>query len=214
MADFIKMTALSPTMEEGTIIKWDVIIGEKITAGKVICEVETDKAAMEYEAVDEGYLLEILVKEGEKVKVGDPIAIIGEKDEDTAEFKKKTLSKLSENKKTIFEEKRAVKNSDEIVPASITRIRISPLAKYLAQKNNLNIKNILGSGPGGRIIKDDIEKILHGNREAVSTGYEKGTTGYRDKEIEISNIKKVAAEKLSKSKYSAPHFYVKIKVIC
>jgi len=214
MADYIRMIALSPTMEEGTITKWDAVVGEKITAGGVICEVETDKASMEYEAVDEGFLLETLVKEGEKAKIGDPIAIIGEKDEDITEFKKKDSVKSSDEKTGKVEEMKAEKKPDETESTLITRIIISPLAKNLAQKYNININSISGSGPNGRIIKEDIEKLISGKRRVISTEFEKGKVRPEDKEIEITNIKKVTAEKLSKSKFSAPHFYVKIKVIC
>jgi pyruvate dehydrogenase E2 component (dihydrolipoamide acetyltransferase) len=214
MADFIRMIALSPTMEEGTILKWNVVVGEKITAGKVICEVETDKASMDYEATDDGFLLEMLVKDGDKVKVGDPIAIIGEKDEDITEFKKTITSKLLEDKKNAIDEKKPKKIPDEIESTLKTRIKISPLANILAQNNNLDINNISGSGPGGRIIKEDIEKLISSKREDNANDNEKRINKLTDKKIEITNIKRVMAEKLSKSKFSAPHFYVKIKVIC
>lgn len=214
MADFIRMIALSPTMEEGTIIKWNAIVGEKITAGRVICEVETDKASMEYEATDDGFLLEILVKEGEIAKIGDSIAIIGEKDDDITEFRKKASISLSEEKEIKVEEKKAEKKQDEKEPVLVNRIKISPLAKSLASKNNININSISGSGTGGRIIKEDVEKLLSGKTGTIAAKYEKGIVRPENKEIEITNKKRVIAEKLSKSKFSAPHFYVKMKVIC
>lgn len=203
MADFIRMTALSPTMEEGTIQAWNIKPGDRINSGDVICEIETDKANMEYEAVDEGSLLEILISEGEKASVGDPIAIFGEPGEDTWNLKKQL-----KNPRTPLPALN--KNSAPGEPAKLPevpekkedkRVKISPLAKKIAKARGLNLSYIQGTGPGGRIIKRDVEA-------AASKAPETAVPG---KTIPVSSKRAIIARRLSESKFSAPHYYLKIK---
>ncbi|WP_185877834.1 dihydrolipoamide acetyltransferase family protein [Blattabacterium cuenoti] len=138
MAEIISMPQLSDTMEEGTIIKWNKKVGEKISEGEILAEIETDKAIQDFEIDVSGTLLFIGVKEGERTKVNDIIAIIGEKGENIDEiikYKKNRIIKEINNK----------------------RIFISPIAKKLVKKQNISLKKIDGSGDNGRIIKRDIE---------------------------------------------------------
>jgi pyruvate dehydrogenase E2 component (dihydrolipoamide acetyltransferase) len=245
MAQEIVMLALSPTMETGTIVKWHKKEGDRIETGQVLCEVETDKATMEYESVNEGTLLKITVKEGEEAGVGQTIAIAGEEGEDISSFLEKPAEKpadlsaekaaeklvaepadLSAEKSPQEGEKKetAEEKKEEEAPA-IQELpggrKASPLARRLAREKSVELKDITGSGPGGRIIKRDIETA-----KAVPTGTAKvvpSDTGLpvsvgkgaaapirkmEEEEIPVSQKRKVIAKRLAESKYSAPHYYL------
>ncbi|GAB5350762.1 pyruvate dehydrogenase complex dihydrolipoamide acetyltransferase [Qipengyuania sp. 483] len=187
----IKMPALSPTMEEGTLAKWLVKPGDTISAGDIMAEIETDKATMEFEAVDEGTLASIQVEEGtEGVKVGTVIAMLAEEGEDVEEAAKaapsggsdKTSSDSGDSKvetekqqreeKVEQEEKRTEKSAP--APASTgsapaaskdddgKRIKASPLARRIAEHKGVDLSGITGSGPNGRIVKADVENAKAG----------------------------------------------------
>ena len=187
----IKMPALSPTMEEGTLAKWLVKPGDTISAGDIMAEIETDKATMEFEAVDEGTLASIQVEEGtEGVKVGTVIAILAEEGEDVEEAAKaapsgdsdKTSSDSGDSKveaekqqreeKVEQEEKRTEKSapapaSSGSAPAAPTdddgkRIKASPLARRIAEQKGIDLSAVTGSGPNGRIVKADVESAKPG----------------------------------------------------
>ena len=153
------MPALSPTMEEGTLARWLVKEGDRISSGDLIAEIETDKATMEFEAVDEGIVGKLLVSEGsEGVKVNSPIAIILDDGEQL---------EASETTNLIVQEEPKINNTEEaivqvkqistnIAKTSSKRIFATPLAKRLAKEKGLNLESISGSGPHGRIVKNDI----------------------------------------------------------
>ncbi|WP_185869545.1 dihydrolipoamide acetyltransferase family protein [Blattabacterium cuenoti] len=182
MAEIITMPQLSDTMEEGTVIKWNKKIGDKISEGDILAEIETDKATQDFEIDVSGILLFIGVKEGEKTKVNDILAIIGEEGEDISHLiLESTSKKVKEN----------IKNLDE-------KLLISPLAKKMAKKENISINEIKGSGEYGRIIKRDIEfyktKTLNKDLE--------------NKSIAHSSMRKKIAKHLTFSKITAPHYYL------
>lgn len=201
MAEKIPMLALSPTMEKGKIAKWKVKEGELIKEGTVLCDVETDKTTMEYESMNEGVLLKIITGNGEKASVGDIIAICGEKGENIDSI----LKEINKNNEKNETEKIIKKDlSVNIITENKTdRIKISPLARKIANEKGIRTDKIKGSGPGGRIIKSDVENYRGNNI------YEEK---YEDKKIEISEKRKVIAERLSKSKYTSPHFYLTVSV--
>jgi len=167
----LKMPALSPTMEEGTLAKWLVKEGDTVASGDILAEIETDKATMEFEAVDEGTVLKILVPEGsDGVKVGTPIAMIGEEGESAEAPAAKPAPKAEEPKK---EEPKAEaappsKGGGETPAAAPTpavsapkadtgdRIKSSPLARRLAEAQGIDLSSLKGSGPGGRIVRADL----------------------------------------------------------
>uniref|UniRef100_UPI00117B1A51 biotin/lipoyl-containing protein n=1 Tax=Salibaculum halophilum TaxID=1914408 RepID=UPI00117B1A51 len=168
MATEILMPALSPTMEEGTLAKWLVKEGDTVNAGDLLAEIETDKATMEFEAVDEGTIGKILVSEGtEGVKVNTPIALIGEEGEDMSNAGPASPSAPADAGKEVA----ASGGSDAPAPAPAeaataapaapvkdgTRIFASPLARRIAADKGLDLAQITGSGPHGRIIKADVE---------------------------------------------------------
>ncbi|HWW58804.1 MAG TPA: biotin/lipoyl-containing protein, partial [Sphingopyxis sp.] len=177
----LKMPALSPTMEEGTLAKWLVKEGDTVKSGDLLAEIETDKATMEFEAVDEGTIAQILVAEGtDNVKVGTVIAVIAGEDEDAGSAKAapapaaeaKADSAPAPAKEDVASAKAEAAGSsapnvaapasagatDKAAPAaSGDRIKASPLAKRLAAEQGIDLKTLTGTGPGGRIVKADLE---------------------------------------------------------
>ena len=168
----IKMPALSPTMEEGTLAKWLVKPGDTVSAGDIMAEIETDKATMEFEAVDEGTIASILVEEGaEGVKVGTIIAMLAEEGEDVSEAAAAPAAKAeaapapSADEKDVVPAKAGTANDTaQPIPAPASagvtagdRIFASPLAKRIAQQKGIDLAAVKGSGPNGRIVKADVD---------------------------------------------------------
>ncbi|KZY57298.1 pyruvate dehydrogenase complex dihydrolipoamide acetyltransferase [Erythrobacter sp. HI0063] len=180
----IKMPALSPTMEEGTLARWLIKPGDKVSAGDIMAEIETDKATMEFEAVDEGTLASIAVEEGsEGVKVGTVIAMLAEEGEDVDEAAKASPAggesaeqareeKVEEEERRTEEAPSTPTKSSPAPTASVStnsapapsgdRIVASPLAKRIAEQKGLDLSGVQGSGPNGRIVKADVENAEPG----------------------------------------------------
>ncbi|KLE36081.1 pyruvate dehydrogenase complex dihydrolipoamide acetyltransferase [Aurantiacibacter luteus] len=173
----IKMPALSPTMEEGTLSKWLVKVGDKVSSGDIMAEIETDKATMEFEAVDEGTIAHIQVEEGtEGVKVGTVIATLAEEGEDVGSVEAAGGTSPAPAAKPVEEARKEevageAKRTEEASPASVPtpapaasgdRIVASPLAKRIAQQKGVDLSSIKGSGPNGRIVKADVEGAQSG----------------------------------------------------
>jgi len=177
----LKMPALSPTMEEGTLAKWLVKEGDKVASGDILAEIETDKATMEFEAVDEGTVARILVPEGtDGVKVGAPIAILAGEGEDAsaaasaapkADTAPAAPPKATPEPKADATPKSAPPQAPVETPAAPSqpaaapraegdRIKASPLARRLAQAQNVDLSALQGSGPGGRIVRADIDAAV------------------------------------------------------
>ncbi len=209
----ILMPALSPTMTAGNLAKWSKKEGDKIKAGDVIAEIETDKATMEVEAVDEGILAKIIILGGtENVPVNSLIAVLLEEGEDPKKLDdfiassgpniSTSSSKTAEEHKKIEQPKIAA-----IEHKSHDRIFASPLAKRIAEQNGVNLSNIAGSGPHGRIVKADILESGNTHRRGSSVG--------RNPEEYIlkphNNIRKIIAKRLVESKQEIPHFYLNIE---
>ncbi len=224
----ILMPALSPTMTEGNLVKWHKKEGDECKAGDVIAEIETDKATMEVEAVDEGRIGKILIPEGtEAVKVNEPIAILLEEGEDDSALKSagskpaekpQEVEKSEEPKehpKEPKEEAAAQKKPDlKVVPqaqsTSGERIFASPLAKRIAGQKGINLGSISGSGPRGRIVKADVEQAQPAEFTAPGSVQ---LSGY-EPEFEVistSNIRKVIAKRLVEAKQTVPHFYLTVE---
>jgi len=232
MAELIKMPRLSDTMEEGTVATWFKKVGDKINEGDILAEIETDKATMEFESFYDGTLLYIGVKEGETTKVDEPLAIIGEANEDyksLLEDVSKTVveEKVEEKVKPVvekeIEEKQEEKQEEavgtieketkvqEIKTSSLLsndRIFISPLAKKLANEKGIDISQINGSGENGRIIKSDIENYTSSSKDVKSKTF----VGVEDfQEVPHSQMRKTIAKRLSESKFGAPHYYLTVE---
>ena len=216
MAEYIQMLALSPTMEDGTIVAWTKNENDSISSGDILCEVETDKATMEYESIQEGTLLKIIISEGDTAKVGDPIAIIGKKGEDFSDLLKNIGNDSQSNSKP--EEKSASKSKKESstlnkkteigikLKTDNSRTKASPLARKMAEDAGINLNGISGSGPGGRIVKRDIEEAISKPKPTSSESSEEDTI------IPLGRMRQVIANRLAGSKFSAPHFYLKVSV--
>lgn len=229
----ILMPALSPTMTEGNLAKWIMKEGDTVKAGQVLAEIETDKATMEVEAVDEGKLLKILVPGGSQgIKVNAPIAILleeGEKmtaDEAIAALAKKSGAAPKTAATPATAEAPKV-NPTEKTPhmngaTSSARVFASPLAKRLAEQANVNLQSVKGSGPGGRIVKADIEGAKKSSgpsgRVASSAAPAQGIDardyatklGQAFNEQTNSAVRKIIAKRLTESKQLVPHFYLTI----
>ena len=220
----ILMPALSPTMEEGTLSKWLVKEGDTVTSGDLIAEIETDKATMEVESIDDGTIGKILVREGqEAVKVNEPIAILlldGENLSDIKSIKKvPSTENVQEIEKTESKEKINFKSNKtskidldtniniENLKKNETRIFASPLAKRIAKQRDIDLNLVNGSGPNGRILKADIENF--NNNEDLPQN-EITSNNNNSELIKNSSMRKTIAERLVKSKNEAPHFYLSL----
>jgi pyruvate dehydrogenase E2 component (dihydrolipoamide acetyltransferase) len=228
----ILMPALSPTMTEGNLAKWLKQEGDAVAAGDVIAEIETDKATMEVEAVDEGTLGKILVGEGtEGVAVNAPIALLLEDGEDASTLEAATSSASSPKPQPAKTE--AVPEAPAASPAPVQpapqpmsnsdvkadRIFASPLAKRMAANEGLDLGEIEGSGPHGRIVKADIERALKegtGKAKAPVVGAAERAPsvpmpeGVDVEEIPLTNMRKVIAKRLTEAKQTIPHFYLTV----
>lgn len=229
----VTMPALSPTMTEGTLAKWLKTEGDSVEAGDVIAEIETDKATMEVEAVDEGILGKILVSEGTNdVLVNDVIAILledGESADDIEGFLANDTGAPPKQKDEAKEEKPEPQKAQNDQPQTQetqdkgkgSRIFASPLARRIAKDKGLDLSNIKGSGPKGRIVKADVVDAKPGAQADKAAGSVISEQSYGDdvlvndfgmayKKIPNNNIKKITAKRLTESKQSVPHFYLTI----
>jgi len=218
----ILMPALSPTMTEGNLVKWHKKEGDVVKSGDVIAEIETDKATMEVDTPDEGRLGKILVPEGtEGVQVNQVIALLLEEGEDSATLenikmggapkqaqKPETLPSAPESKPDL-----------KVIPSqrnsSGDRVFATPLARRLSENAGLNVQSISGSGPHGRVVKADVDRVLSGSnpvpllRPSVTSVLLSGYEPDYDV-LPVSNVRKVIAKRLVDSKQTVPHFYLTI----
>lgn len=232
----IHMPRLSDTMEEGVISTWIKKVGDKVASGDVLVEIETDKAVMEYEAYEDGYLVKQNVSEGDTVPIGEVIGFIADSPDAVPEDSGKPAAPAAEkNEAPKAEEKQEAKEDQpaEAAPAtsesdgdsSGERPRTSPLARRLAKEYGLDITRIKGSGPKGRIVRADIEAAAKDGSaaqdapapassapaapapaaQAASTQDEvRGS-----EELKTSNVRKIIARRLTESKQTVPHFYLR-----
>lgn len=217
MPTTVLMPALSPTMTEGNLIKWHKKEGDTITAGDLLAEIETDKATMEVEAVDEGILAKILITEGtENVRVNTPIAIIAEEGE-TIDLNQLTTPASAAPSPTAAvateagspiattPSSMAPKTSGQKAQEPNKRLFVTPLAKRMADLKGINLHTVKGSGPGGRIIKHDIEHYIP---SAISTAAFSSLPGADFEDRPLSGMRKIIAKRLTESKQNIPHFYL------
>lgn len=221
----ILMPALSPTMEEGTLAKWLVKEGDTVESGDVMAEIETDKATMEFEAVDEGVIGKILIAEGTAgVKVNEAIAILLEDGETEADIS--DAPKAPQPQEEVVEDVAANKAKDSnkitLVKTQPTENRVfaSPLARRIAADKNLDLASITGSGPKGRIVKADVENASPMMATASTTSAPMATSmdsdtvkklydGRAYEEVSLDGMRKVIAARLTEAKQTVPHFYLR-----
>ena len=226
MAIELKMPALSPTMEEGTLAKWMVKVGDSVKSGDLLAEIETDKATMEFEAVDEGVVSEILVAEGtDGVKVGTVIAMITGEGEEVAAKAAPVAAPAAAPVLPVADAPIAKAEAEaEAMPVETgNRVVASPLAKRLAAEKGVNLSTVMGTGPGGRIVKADVDAAASGSAAApkaaapaqVSAAPAPATAVSTDiphEAVKLSNIRKTIARRLTESKQQIPHIYLTVDI--
>lgn len=222
----LKMPALSPTMEEGTLARWLVKEGDSVSSGDLIAEIETDKATMEFEAVDEGVISQILVAEGtDGVKVGTVIAMIQGEDEGAAPIKtaSPTPAPLKTETPTAPPPPPPVALPAPAAPvaASGDRIKASPLARRIASDKGVDLAGLTGTGPNGRIVKADVEGAKAGAAAQVAAAPAPSAPaapaaipdfGIPHEVVKLSNMRKTIARRLTESKQQVPHIYLTVDV--
>lgn len=231
----IKMPALSPTMEQGTLAKWLVKVGDKVSSGDIMAEIETDKATMEFEAVDEGTITAIEVPAGsENVKVGTVIAMLAGDDEDEAPAK--PAAKPAAAPAPVAKAEALPAPAAAPVPVLATapkgdRVVASPLAKRIAADKGVDLAGVAGTGPNGRIVKADVENAKPGAAPAATAAAAapaaapavaapKPATaasavpdfGIPYEAQKLNNVRKVIARRLTEAKQTVPHIYLTVDV--
>lgn len=226
----LKMPALSPTMEEGTLARWLVKEGDTVSSGDLLAEIETDKATMEFEAVDEGVVTQILVAEGtEGVKVGTIIALI--QGEDDAAAPKAAAPDPVAKAEPVVAPQPVAAPAPIAAPAAKAsgddRIKASPLAKRIAAELGVDLSTVTGTGPNGRIVKEDVEAAASGASAkavpvasaaaspapmAVPAAAPVSDAGIPHEVIKLSGMRKTIARRLTESKQQIPHIYLTVDI--
>ena len=246
MAINIEMPKLSDTMTEGTLIKWHKQVGDEVEIGDIIAEVETDKATMEMEAFDEGTITEISVQEGDKAAVGAVLAVLdGDSSSDSstsAESAPAQEAKASTAEQSSDSQPESSKAAASSAPAPVTsgdgeRIKSSPLARKIAEEKGVDISSLQGTGPGGRIVRADVEKAASSGGTAKASGESTAAAGLaaaakarasqpsspapqaiqptakdEDEVIQLSSMRRIIADRLLTSKQTIPHFYLHCEI--
>ena len=204
MAEELNMPQMGYDMKEGVVVKWLKEVGSSVNIGDPIAEIETDKAVVEFESYAEGTLQEILVEEGTKVNVGDAIAIVGDGSVEPEEVSVEPRIEESVSSES-----------------SNIKIKASPLAKVLAKDNNIDLKDVSGSGPGGRIVKSDVMNIIDDGKseEVVEVDPPKPITPKSDNSTSQSNnpqesnkMRAQIARVTQRSKQEVPHYYLSTEI--
>ncbi len=228
MAIEILMPALSPTMEEGTLAKWHVKEGDSVESGDIIAEIETDKATMEFEAVDEGVIGKIVIAEGtEGVKVNEPIAVLLEDGEDASAVENAKAAPAPSAAPADDAGDKAAASGASAAPAPAPtakptdkgdRVFATPLARRIAANKGLDLKSLKGSGPHGRIVKADVENeqaapaVAQAAPLATSASSDQVKAMYDGREFEevtLDGMRKTIAARLTEAKQTVPHFYLR-----
>jgi pyruvate dehydrogenase E2 component (dihydrolipoamide acetyltransferase) len=219
----LKMPALSPTMEEGTLAKWLVKEGDTVASGDILAEIETDKATMEFEAVDEGIIARILVPQGtDEVKVGTVIALIAAEGEDAGAARETPAAAPApppaKAEAPVAEAPKAEPAPVAAPPAKAEsgsdRVKASPLARRLAEQQGIDLGALSGSGPGGRIVKADVDGAA-GTAPAATPAAAapaRADTEIPHEAVKLSNMRKTIARRLTEAKQTIPHIYLTVDI--
>jgi pyruvate dehydrogenase E2 component (dihydrolipoamide acetyltransferase) len=233
MSEVINMPKLGFDMQEGTLVRWVKNIGDSVTSGDVIAEIETDKATVEVEAYATGTILKLFVEENSIVEVGAPIAVIGKEGEAVPDSGDSTPTPKAE---TAAPEPQAASETAATTPSKAaapsgngssgngypTGVKASPLARRMAEEQGINLSNVSGSGPGGRIVKRDIEGFEPGVDAPAAPVATRGTPSAAPvspfpsdgdvEEIELSRMRKIVGERTQASFQYVPHFFVTTEI--
>jgi pyruvate dehydrogenase E2 component (dihydrolipoamide acetyltransferase) len=223
MPNYIEMPKLADTMTEGTLVKWRKKIGDKVSVGDVVADVETDKATMEMESFDDGTLHEFLVKEGQKVAIGAKLAVLLSKGEQPpapgsvpppAEAKAGAAAASAPAAPAVAAVAASVQAAGGSARSAGGRVKSSPLARKIAAERGLDIAQLAGTGPGGRIVAKDVQSA-QARPAAAAPGAAPiayATAGDGDEVIALSGMRRIIAERLLASKTQIPHFYLHLEV--
>jgi pyruvate dehydrogenase E2 component (dihydrolipoamide acetyltransferase) len=224
MAEIVRMPKLSDTMTDGTVAAWHKKVGDKVKSGELLAEIETDKATMEFESYVDGILLYIGVQKGETVAVDALLAVFGKEGEDVSAIvaaegaapAAKQEAPVTAAPVPVAEAPKALVAQAPVaaahspaaapVPFNDGRMRVSPLAKKLAEDKGLPLQYIPGSGDGGRIVRRDIDAFMAGASVQSASAVESYT------EENVSQMRKTIARRLAESKFTAPHFYLTMEI--
>jgi pyruvate dehydrogenase E2 component (dihydrolipoamide acetyltransferase) len=227
MAEIVRMPKLSDTMTDGTVAAWHKKVGDKVKSGELLAEIETDKATMEFESYVDGILLYIGVQKGETVAVDALLAVFGKEGEDVSAIvaaegaapaakEEAPAAVAPAPSAAVVEAPKAVVAQAPVaaahspaaapVPFNDGRMRVSPLAKKLAEDKGLPLQYITGSGDGGRIVRRDIDAFMAGASVQSASAVESYT------EENVSQMRKTIARRLAESKFTAPHFYLTMEI--
>ena len=223
MPNYIEMPKLADTMTEGTLVKWRKKIGDKVSVGDVVADVETDKATMEMESFDDGMLHEFLVKEGQKVAIGAKLAVLLSKGEQPpapgsvpppAEAKAGAAAASAPAAPAVAAVAASVQAAGGSARSAGGRVKSSPLARKIAAERGLDIAQLAGTGPGGRIVAKDVQSAQARPAAAASGAapIAYATAGDGDEVIALSGMRRIIAERLLASKTQIPHFYLHLEV--
>ena len=227
MAEIITMPRLSDTMTEGVVAQWLKKVGDAVSEGDILAEIETDKATMEFESFNEGTLLYVGLKDGESAPVDSLLAIIGEKGEDvealvkgfktpeTSNTEEKTPAKKEPKKEAPAAVVTAIAETTVAATTATNtgRIIASPLAKKIAEDKGINLTTVTGTGENGRVVKRDIENYAPQQQTAVAATTPFVPAGEESfEETTNSQMRKTIARRLGESKFTAPHYYLMLEI--
>lgn len=222
MAEIVYMPKLSDTMTEGVVAEWHKKVGDSVESGELLADIETDKATMEFESFQDGTLLYIGVQKGQTVPVDSILAILGEEGENIDALLEEDKVKKTASKVEVLAEPVSAPEKVEVIAATAPvatapvvssgngRIVASPLAKKLAREKGIDLSQVNGSGENGRIIKKDVDEYTPSVQSAPSISSVAGVEGFTEEPV--SQMRKVIANRLGESKFTAPHFYLTIDV--
>lgn len=240
MAETINMPKLGFDMAEGTLVRWVKQVGEAINKGDVLAEIETDKATVEVESPAGGVVLQLIVNQGDVVPVNAPIAVVGaagekvdsssqskvesgkKKEERTADEKPtadsrlQTASPRTQGKPASASQADSSPQASSIVHSQSSDIKASPLAKKIARDNNINLAQLQGTGPGGRVVRKDVESALAGGLQTTDRRPQTVVSGlpsavvisHEDETVQLTKLRQAIARRMTESKTAVPHFYV------
>jgi len=214
MAETISMPKLGFDMAEGLLVRWVRQVGENINKGDVLAEIETDKATVEVESSASGVVLQLIVDQGTMVPVNAPIAVIGAAGEVVSDQSPVISEKIVDEKPAAQSALIVDSAPQAVASADGAPVKASPLAKKIARDQKVDLSNVKGTGPGGRIVRKDIEAALSSNQSAVTSNqsvqpnYQLPVTSHDDKAIATTKLRQAIGRRLVESKTTIPHFYV------
>lgn len=222
MAEYIVMPKLGFDMREAVLVSWNKAIGDKVEKGEVVAEIESDKATLELESQATGTLLKFLATDGDVVPVGDNLAIVGEEGEDissmdaaSAESKPEAEPEPAQEKEAAPEPSASAAPTGEAVSEEFPGgVKATPVARRVAQEHSVDLKQVNGSGPGGRIRKADVENFLETRQAAPTVSFTPTAvpTGPETEEVKTTRLRQAIGRRMAESKVTIPHFYVTTEV--